>query len=88
MGYFSNGTEGMGYQEAYCLHCRNWRDLHDGRGEGCAVWDAHLAYNSEKDKEPVLNALIPRCVDGSNAQCLMFLPEPKAVRRKSAKETP
>jgi hypothetical protein len=82
MGYFSNGTEGMGYQEAYCLHCRNCRDLHDGRGPGCAIWDAHLAFVGESDAhQVVLDALIPRSVDKlDNLECLLFQPEPKVVR--------
>ena len=47
MGYFPNGTAGMDFQERFCLRCVNHRDLDDGRGEGCAVWDAHLIAPSQ-----------------------------------------
>lgn len=86
MGYFSNGTEGMAFQERYCFHCRNWRDLEDGRGEGCPIWDAHLLYsyelcNSETPGKVILDMLIPRTLikasDGlpvPDNECAMFLP--------------
>ena len=75
MGYFSNGTEGMAYQERYCLKCRHWRDLRDGRGEGCPVWDAHLIFNRDEGSEGVLDLLIPRKGPGGvfNDECAMFL---------------
>lgn len=47
MGHFSSGTEGMDYQERYCFNCINWRDLGDGRGPGCPVWDAHYLFVSD-----------------------------------------
>ncbi len=47
MGYFSNGCEGADYQTRYCERCVNYRDLHDGRGVGCPIWDAHLCYCSD-----------------------------------------
>ena len=67
MGYFSNGTEGMGYQEKYCWHC-----AHDG---GCAVWDAHLLCNCSEvvSNECVLGLLIPT-KDMENQACKMFMP--------------
>lgn len=41
MGYFSNGTQGMDYQERYCSRC-----VHDGK---CAVWFAHMHHNYDYD---------------------------------------
>ena len=74
MGYFSNGTEGLLYQEEFCFRCRNFRDVDDDRGKGCPVYDLHLLYNGEEDKESLLDFLIPRAADGlSNEQCSMFL---------------
>jgi hypothetical protein len=79
MGYFSNGEEGMAYQDTYCMNCRNWQDHADDRGEGCPVWDLHYLWNYEAtgknkqtDKEMALSMFIPR--DGIwNSQCAMFL---------------
>ena len=70
MGYFSNGTEGMDYQERYCRRCRH--------GEDCAVWDAHLLVNYDECNDPfsVLDLLIPRNARGDNEQCAMFLETP------------
>lgn len=67
MGYFSNGTEGMMYQEEYCAHC-----LHESN---CAVWDAHMLLNYDEcnNKDSILHMLIPRDEKGFNAKCKMFL---------------
>ena len=70
MGYFSNGTEGMGYRDRYCDRCKH--DIN----EDCAVWLAHLVANYEEcnKKESVLHILIPRSEDGlRNEQCRMFV---------------
>lgn len=67
MGYFSNGTEGMMYQEQWCGRCAN--DVN----QDCAVWLAHLIANSEgaNNPESILHLLIP--LDGvQNKQCRMF----------------
>jgi hypothetical protein len=72
MAYFSNSTEGQMYQERYCYRCVHYRDKGDGRGDGCPVWDAHMQYNGDRDKEGVLDLLIPQS-DGGNDQCEMFL---------------
>lgn len=69
MGYFSNGAEGMLYEEEWCDRC-----THQG---GCAVWMAHLIHNyDECNKEnSILHMLIPRAKNGlGNEQCRMFLP--------------
>lgn len=66
MGYFSNGTEGILYEEDYCDRC-----LHQ---EGCPVWDAHLLYSYRdcNDETSILHMLIPK-LGISNGQCLMFV---------------
>ncbi|KKL14395.1 hypothetical protein LCGC14_2516090 [marine sediment metagenome] len=67
MGYFSNGTEGMDYQEQWCKRCAN--DVN----QDCAVWMAHLIANYEECNKPesILHLLIP--MDGvANKQCRMF----------------
>lgn len=67
MGYFSNGSEGMGYAERYCSRC-----VHE---EGCVVWTAHLLRNYDEcnNEKSILHMLIPRSRDGlSNEKCRMF----------------
>ena len=72
MGYFSNGTEGMIYEDTYCVKCVNYRDLDDGRSEGCPVWDAHHLFDMKGDTGEVLDFFIER--NGiKNEQCKMFL---------------
>jgi len=77
MGYFSNGSQGEAYQAYYCYRCLNWQDKGDGRGEGCAIWDAHLLTNYTQHKneavESILSVLIPRVEGGENAQCAQFI---------------
>jgi len=72
MGYFSNGTEGMDYEEHYCRRC-----VHYGPedGPGCPIWGAHLlyAYNGPDEAKTILDMLIPRH-DGVNQQCVMWEP--------------
>jgi len=89
MAYFSNGTEGMGYQEIYCMKCRQYKERPGYmNGEGCPVWDLHLlldqyqACNAEPNSEGtglevtafVLDLLIPRG-ELHNEQCRLFDPE-------------
>jgi len=65
MAYFSNGTEGLIYQEQYCFRCEHWEQRPGEGAEGCPVWDAHLmwAYElcNEKDHpaKQMLDMLIP-----------------------------
>jgi hypothetical protein len=83
MGYFSNGTEGLMYQERYCYRCANWRDKDDGRGEGCPIMDLHFLYNTDQlnargEREgpigDILQILIPERDGGVfNDECSMFL---------------
>jgi hypothetical protein len=77
MGYFSNGTEGMCYEEQYCSKC-----LHQGPpdGPGCTVWLLHMLgnYDNPDDDTTPLNILIPRTEDGlGNKQCTMYLEDPQ-----------
>ena len=68
MGYFSNGTECMDYQERHCDRC-----IHNN---GCAVWQAHLTHNYDEcdNEDSILHLLIPRSEDDlSNEQCKMFI---------------
>ncbi len=70
MGYFSNGSEGMDYEDKFCSRCLNRQE--DG---GCPIIDLHFQWNYESCSEPVkreaLNHFIPQ--DGIwNAQCRMF----------------
>ncbi|KKM22759.1 hypothetical protein LCGC14_1621980 [marine sediment metagenome] len=68
MGHFSNGTVGMLYQEQWCERCLNDLDL------DCAVWLAHLIYNSEECNkvDSILHLLIPLKNGIENQQCKMF----------------
>jgi len=76
MGYFSNGTEGLVYQEDYCFNC-----VHD-INEGCPVWNLHLMYSYELANKPgsFLDELIPKSKEGCyNEECRMFIPKSKEV---------
>ena len=66
MAYFSNGSEGLDWQEANCVRCANADDL-----GACAIWDVHLMFNGEEPMRPVLDALIPFGVTG-NGPCKVF----------------
>lgn len=70
MAYFSNGTEGALYFEAYCARC-----IHD-KNEDCPIWAAHLLYSYRdcNDESSILHMLIPRSADGlSNEACKLFV---------------
>jgi hypothetical protein len=75
MGYFSNGCEGLGYEEQYCSKCVH-APTEDTQ---CAVLEAHGLYNYDEcnKKDSILHILIPRDEHGYNEQCKMFL---KGVR--------
>jgi hypothetical protein len=74
MGYFSNGTEGLMYEEEYCVNC-----IHGQSEDGivtCPIWDMQYNYNYEECNKPdsLLHELIPRGKDGLfNEQCVMFI---------------
>jgi len=68
VGYFSNGTEGMMYEEEWCNKC-----LHR---EGCPIWMAHMIHNYDEcnNKESILHMLIPIEDNGvGNKKCAMFV---------------
>lgn len=54
MGYFSNGTEGLVYQEQYCYRCVYWDD-----DVGCPIWFLHELHVGEPEWQPTLDRLIP-----------------------------
>jgi hypothetical protein len=70
MAYFSNGSEGMDYEEEFCSKC-----LHKN---GCAVWTAHMLHNYKEcnNEDSILHILIPRSEgDLANEKCAMFIDE-------------
>lgn len=76
MASFSNGSEGCAYEAAYCDRCVNYRDKGDGRGPGCAIWDAHLLFayeecNSNSNAKEILDMLIPE-TEGRPGECSLF----------------
>ena len=74
MGYFSNGTEGMMYEEEYCSKCAHQPDIDNGLD--CAVLEAHAIYNYKECNNPdsILHILIPRNDDDCyNGKCKMFI---------------
>ena len=85
MAYFSNGSEATTYVAHYCDHCQNYRDLDDGRGFGCAVWDLHMQWNYEQlvdgertgPKHEALAHFIPEAEDGHPGDCTMYLDDEK-----------
>ena len=76
MAYFANGTSGDMYQQEHCEQCRNYRDLDDGRGSGCPIWDLHLEYNRDMQFRAILDFFIPMTKDCVYAdKCKMFFPK-------------
>lgn len=74
MAYFSNGTEGMVFTEAWCGQCRNWRERENDpdklNGPGCPIWDAHIMGELVNEKvRAALSMLITE-----DHQCRMFEP--------------
>ena len=88
MAYFSNGSEGDNYTSQYCDRCVNWRDMNDGRGAGCPVWDIHLLYayeecNNKGNAKAILDTLIPMNPKTHFAeQCAMFQPNARTEQRQ------
>lgn len=81
MGYFSNGTEGMMYEEEFCNNCTNWIERDGSDVKSCPIMDAHFWSNYDqfskskysKSLKLVLDTLIPR--EGAyNGTCSMFTP--------------
>jgi hypothetical protein len=74
MGYFSNGTEGEMYVDAYCSRC-----IHNDQDKPCPIWTLHMLHNYKECNKPdsFLHRLIPRSKDCcGNEQCSMFIPAP------------
>lgn len=74
MAYFSNGTEGDLYFEAYCSRCEHLPEEED---RDCPIRSAHFFYNYDQHKIPevksILNMLIPRSRNGlDNEECAFF----------------
>lgn len=72
MGYFSNGTENMAYQEQYCYRCAHYN------GGDCPVMILHELHNYDEcnKTDSMLHRLIPLTKDGlGNEQCAMFIDE-------------
>ena len=70
MGYFSNGSEGMDYEEQYCVHCVHMQD----EPIACPILKAHLLWNYDEcnNKDSLLHKMIPRSVYGENLECVFF----------------
>lgn len=78
MAYFSNGSEGDGYQEQWCSRCMNWREHSEiPENWGCIVWDLHLCLNYDQCRDDgikrVLEHFIPTDDDGYPMVCRMFV---------------
>lgn len=86
MGYFRNGTEGDRYLGRYCFRCLHWKNLDDGRGPGCPVWDMYMGHNNTKcnKNNSCLHTLIPRDKDGNNKQCRMFISGPEDYQERAS----
>lgn len=82
MGYFSNGSEGMSYQDKYCDKCVHWHEEF-----GCPCWWIHqdLNYDECNNKESVLHKMIPQDKKGFNSKCFCFI-EPKDSIKERAKD--
>ena len=62
MATFSNGEEGLLYQERYCHHCHYWNAADEKRlgfEVGCPIWALHELYVGEPEWQPTLDRLIP-----------------------------
>lgn len=79
MGYFSNGTEGLSFEEHFCSNCAHMPKADD---QCCPVWSAHLFFAYElcnQKKHPgkvILDMLIERDEKGGQ-RCVMFIPQAK-----------
>ena len=47
MAYFSNGTEGMMYEEEHCEKCKNFK-IRDADVPSCPILDAHFFGNGDQ----------------------------------------
>jgi len=78
MGYFSNSTEGMIYEEEYCNKC-----VHNHPECSCPCLEAHAIWNYDEcnNEDSILHKMIPmsKTEDGCpyNDQCIFFVRRPK-----------
>jgi len=84
MGYFSNGTEGALYEDAYCDKC-----VHKHPEHGCPALEAHLMWNYEEciKRDSILHKIIPPNGTG-NDQCIFFKEKKRRTPRKKKPEPP
>ena len=70
MGYFSNSSDGMGYEDQYCSNC-----VHMNKEYGCPCWDIHMLYNYEEcnNKESILHKMIPMDAEGTCGKCIHYV---------------
>lgn len=84
VGYFSNGTDGMIFEEQWCSRCvhsdhRPGKEIGDRDNPPCPVWMAHLVFaydlcnKTEDPGKQILEMLIEHKDDCSN-ECKMFSP--------------
>ena len=73
MAYFPNGTSGEMFVEDTCVRCVHWKDLGDGRGTGCPVFDLHLIYSYElcNKKDDPGKIMLDTLITPDN-ECVMF----------------
>jgi hypothetical protein len=75
MAYFSNGTEGIEWEQHWCTSCVNYR-LVDSLNDGiryCPILEAHFLWNGKKEMKELLDLLIPRNENGRPSKCSMWL---------------
>ncbi len=75
--YFPNGTSGLMFQEENCFHCLNFRDLEDGRGAGCPIWDVHTLFNYDQIDNAKLRELLGVLIPEEGATCTMLMDDKK-----------
>lgn len=75
MGYFSNGTEGMGFEENFCCRCV----LYDLLPMGCPIWAAHQEFNYRdcNNPESILHWFITQTDIHGGQKCDWFTPPDK-----------
>lgn len=84
MGYFSNGSEGMDFEETWCRQC-----VHDSDKVPCPIMGLHRDWNYEQivdgkcqgDKAKALSAFIPRH-GAFNLSCVMWFPSQEAAAKR------
>lgn len=65
MAYFSNGSDGMHFEDKWCSRCLNYPD----DGASCEIIFLHQIYQGEDKCQPLLDSLITR----KDRVCKMFI---------------